>query len=64
MNILTKFLKGLVSSKTQDDDESFNELYIRVNLEARSEEEKAKTILQVIEVLEKEIIIKNKQHGI
>lgn len=60
MNILTKFLKGLVSSKTHEVEPRFyEEMMIRVNLEATSEEDKATTILQVIEVLEKEIKIKN-----
>jgi hypothetical protein len=35
-------------------------MMIRVNLVADSEEQKAQTILQVIEVLEQEIKIKNK----
>jgi hypothetical protein len=61
MKFLTDFFKKLVSSKTQElPPMLYNELMIRVNLVADSEEQKAQTILQVIEVLEQEIIIKNK----
>jgi hypothetical protein len=50
-----------VSSKTHElPPMTYSDIMIRVNLIAESEEQKAQTILQVIEVLEEEIKIKNK----
>lgn len=61
MKFLTDFLNKFVSSKTHElPPMTYSEMMIRVNLVADSEEQKAQTILQVIDVLEKEIIIKNK----
>lgn len=61
MKSLTNFLKNLVSSKTHDlPPMLYSELMIRIILIADSEEQKAKTILEVIEILEEEIKIKNK----
>jgi hypothetical protein len=61
MKFLTDFLNRFVSSKTHElPPMLYNEVTIRVNLIAESEEHKAQTILYVIEVLEEEIKIKNK----
>jgi hypothetical protein len=61
MKFLTDFFNRFVSSKTQELPMlTSTELLIRVSLLAESEEHKAQTILQIIEVLEQEIIIKNK----
>jgi len=61
MKFLTDFFNRLVSSKTHElPPMLYSEMMIRVNLVADSEEQKAQTILQVIECLEQEIKIKNK----
>lgn len=61
MKFLTDFLNRFVSSKTHElPPMAYSEIMIRVNLVADSEEQKAQTILQVIDILEQEIKIKNK----
>ena len=61
MKFLTDFFNRFVSSKTHElPPMTYSDIMIRVNLIAESEEQKAQTILQVIEVLEEEIKIKNK----
>ena len=61
MKFLNDFLKYLVSSKTHKlPPMLYSDIMIRVNLIAESEEDKAKTILTVIDCLETEIQIKNK----
>jgi hypothetical protein len=61
MKFLTDFLNRFVSSKTHElPPMTYSDIMIRVNLVADSEEQKAQTILQVIDILEEEIKIKNK----
>jgi hypothetical protein len=61
MKFLTDFLNRFVSSKTHElPPMTYSDIMIRVNLVADSEEQKAQTILQVIDILEQEIKIKNK----
>ena len=61
MKSLTDFFKRFVSSKTHDlPPMMYSEIMIRIDLIADSEEQKARVILHVIEILEDQIKVKNK----
>jgi indole-3-glycerol phosphate synthase len=61
MTILNKIFYTLKNlSTTNSKPVLYKDIMLRVNIIAESEEEKANIILNVVEILEKEIIIKNK----
>jgi indole-3-glycerol phosphate synthase len=61
MTILNKIFYTLKNlSTTNSKPVLYKDIMLRVNIIAESEEEKANIILDVVEILEKEIIIKNK----